>query len=148
MNKLAFLKTPISANIEITDLCNQKCFFCFCKTEKYQQSLSSLSSKEKIDNLIKILEILAMNNVFEIRFLGGEILLLDGWRDVIRRGHELNFFMSFISNGTMFTEEDICFLSNNGIKEGNISIHGFEEVHDDIVGVPGSFKKIIKTFGT
>ncbi|MCK5510828.1 4Fe-4S cluster-binding domain-containing protein [Candidatus Parcubacteria bacterium] len=76
MNKIKNLIAPISVNLEVTDQCNLKCFFCFCGTEAYQDSLSSISNSEKTKNAKRILDILAKNNIFEIRLFGGEFSLL------------------------------------------------------------------------
>lgn len=144
MNTLKKLNAPISVNLEATDRCNLKCFFCFCATEAYQNSLSPLSNSEKTENIRRILEILSENNIFEVRLFGGEFSLLKGWKEIIEYANKLNFFISFVSNGTLFNEEDIEFIANQGIKNCSISIHGLDDLHDQIVGRSESFKKASK----
>ena len=141
MNKIKSLTAPISVNFEVTDQCNLKCFFCFCGTEAYQSSLSSVSNSEKIKNAKRILDILAKNNVFEIRLFGGEFSLLKNWKSIVEYAYDLDFFMSFISNGTLFNEADIEFLIDKKITNCGISVHGLDSLHDQIVGIPGSFKR-------
>ena len=144
MNKIKKLIAPISVNLEVTDQCNLKCFFCFCGTEAYQNSLSSVSDLEKIKNIKRILNILAKNNIFEIRLFGGEFSLLKNWKSIVEYAYNLDFFISLVSNGTLFNQSDIKFLINKKITGCSISLHGLNGLHDQIVGVPGSFKKASK----
>ena len=144
MNKIKSLTAPISVNFELTDRCNLKCFFCFCGTEAYQNSFSPISDSEKIKNAKRILDILAKNNVFEIRLFGGEFSLLKNWKDIVEYAYELDFFISFVSNGTIFNEADIEFLIDKKITNCSISVHGLDDIHDRIVKVPASFKKASK----
>lgn len=141
MNKLKSISAPISVNLEVTDQCNVKCFFCFCGTEAYQNSLSHISTTEKIKNSKKILDILAENNIFEIRLFGGEFSLLKGWKKIVEHAYGLGFFISFVSNGTLFDEKDIEFLVDRGIINCSILVHGLDNLHDQIVGISKSFKK-------
>lgn len=145
MNKLKFFSAPISVNLEITDECNLKCFFCYCGDKSYKQSTPFIQTSEKIKNIFKILDILKENNIFEIRFLGGEFSLLKDWKNIVSYAHKKGFFLSFVSNGTLFTKEDVDFLVSNEISSCTISLHGTENLNDEIVGVRGSYKKAVKS---
>jgi radical SAM protein with 4Fe4S-binding SPASM domain len=144
MNKLKSITAPISVNLEVTDQCNIKCFFCFCGTEAYQNSLSLVSATEKVKNCKKILDILAENKIFEVRLFGGEFSLLRGWKEIMEHACDLGFFISFVSNGILFNERDIDFLIKKGIINCSISVHGLDNLHDQIVGVSESFIKASK----
>ncbi|MCD4706012.1 radical SAM protein [bacterium] len=141
MNKLKSLIAPISVNLEVTDQCNLKCFFCFCGTEAYKNSLSSVSTLEKTKNAKRILDILAKNCIFEVRLFGGEFSLLKNWKNIVEYAFGLDFFISFVSNGTIFNKKDIEFLIDKRIMNCSISMHGLNNLHDQIVGYAGSFKK-------
>jgi len=144
MNVLNSFKAPVSANLEITEICNLQCFFCYCSTDEYKANRGKVSNDIKNHNLLRILDILAQNEILEVRFLGGEFVLFPGWKDLVRRSGELGFFMSFVSNGTAFKESDIHFLAENGIEEGSISIHGLGDLNDEITGLKGGFDKAVK----
>lgn len=141
LNTLKRLSAPISVNLEITEQCNLNCFFCFCDTEEYKQTFSKVSSKEKIENIKRILDVLAENHVFEVRLFGGEFSLLKGWQSIVEYARNKDFFVSFVSNGTIFNLEDVQFLVKNEVKSCSISLHGLNEVHDNIVGLENSFRK-------
>lgn len=133
MNELNALKAPISVNLELTDSCNLACFFCFCATNNYKNALPIASNQEKLKNLHRILDVLAENEIFEIRWFGGEFTLLKGWQELVDHAYQLGFFMSFVSNGTKFSPNDADFLASRAIQTGSISIHGIGLLHDEIV---------------
>lgn len=141
MNELTVLKAPISVNLELTDNCNLACFFCFCATNSYKKDLPVISNQEKVKNLHRILDVLAENEIFEIRWFGGEFTLLKGWKELVDHAYGLGFFMSFVLNGTRFSSDDIAFLASKSIRTGSISIHGIGLLHDEIVQRKGAFNQ-------
>lgn len=52
--------------------------------------------------------------------------------------------MSFVSNGTLMTRESAKTLACYGITGGAMSVHGTQMMHDQIVGIPGAFRKTIE----
>jgi len=133
------LSAPISVNLELTADCNLRCFFCFCPTEPYQKRYVSIPSQKRFDNLIKILHLLKKSGVLEARFFGGEFSLIKEWKEIMSEAKRLGFFISFVSNGTLFSSEDIDFIKSIGMIECGVSLHGLKDVHDKVTGVDGSF---------
>jgi radical SAM protein with 4Fe4S-binding SPASM domain len=145
MNKLTTYRAPVAVNIEVTEHCNLRCFFCFCNTDEYVANLPQIPNSTKLHNLHRILEVLAEHEIFEVRWFGGEFALLPGWRDLVDHAYESNFFMSFVSNGTVLTKQDVSFLKSRGINHGTVSLHGPPEINDHVVQSQNAFKLATQT---
>ncbi|SDP81052.1 radical SAM/SPASM domain-containing protein [Desulforhopalus singaporensis] len=147
LNKLKHLTAPLSINFEITERCNLKCSFCYCSSEEYKQQFSGNDTFDSsyFSRLTDILDILKKSGVFEIRFFGGEFSIYPKWKELMAYAHDLDFFISFVSNGVLFSNEDINFFQDVGITSCAISLHGDESTHDNITGIRGSFKRTINT---
>ena len=138
MNTLVPLKSPISVNFETTQVCNLRCSFCFSTSATY------IHKNPPLDHVKRIIDALAEAEVFEIRWFGGEFTALKGWQDALLYAHSKGFFMGFVSNGTILTQEDAKLMATLGISGGAMSLHGLEDTHDSVVGVKGAFRKTIE----
>lgn len=156
-NSFVRLRAPISVNLEVTERCNLSCSFCFNAAPQYVQLMESgkqrFAEESKIaeknqarkERLMQIIDKLVEAQVFEVRFFGGEFTVFKHWREVMEYAYSRGLFISFVSNGYLFTEKDIEFLFNCGVRECNISVHGSEELHDRITNKPGSFKRAMES---
>jgi len=106
-------------------------------------SRSCNSLDPSLDNLRKIIDELSKAEVFEVKLFGGEFMVYPYWRDVVEYLVNRGFFVTFVSNGTLFSEESVSFLRKRGILGGGISIHGTPEIHDRITQIPGSCRMAI-----
>lgn len=138
MNTLTSLKAPISVNFETTQVCNLRCSFCFSNSATYHHKNPSL------ERVKRVIDVLAEAEVFEIRWFGGEFTTLNGWEEAVAYAFAKGFFMAFVSNGTRMTHESAKCLAHYGITGGAMSVHGPEAIHDQVVGVPGAFRKTIE----
>jgi radical SAM protein with 4Fe4S-binding SPASM domain len=143
MNILATYRAPVSVNIEITEKCNVGCFFCFNAEKDYINAMPDTPTASRFDSLTAILQTLAEHEIFEVRWFGGEFMMMTRWRELMKLAKELGFFQSFVSNGTIMKPEDIEVMSEIGITNGTISMHGPEEINDKIMQRPGSYKRAI-----
>jgi len=100
MNELVSLKSPISVNFEVTPVCDLACEFCF-NAEMECRKLSHSPLKR----VMSILDKLAEAEVFEVRLFGGEFFVYPYWRETLEYADGLNFFLSFVSNGTQVNEK-------------------------------------------
>lgn len=154
VNQLTHLTAPVAVNLEITDKCNLSCTFCFNASPSYEammqeQEVQDKASKEmgqllmnvRKKRILQTLDRLYDAGVFEIRLFGGEFTVFKPWREVLRYAHEKGFFISFVSNGYLIDEDDAVLLSECGVRNCTISVHGLEDVHDSVVQWPGSFIK-------
>lgn len=154
-NELVKLRAPLSVNLEVTEKCNLSCGFCFNAAPKYTQLMKegeaihpppAYADKQagRRDRLYRILDRLAEAEVLEVRFFGGEFTVFKYWRDVLRYARSKDFFISFVSNAYLITEADAQLLSECGVRECTVSIHGSEDIHDEVVGKRGSFTRAMK----
>jgi len=136
-NELISLKSPISVNLELTPVCNLSCVMCFTS------SCSNLKHPS-LDQLKAIVDELHRAEVFEIRLFGGEFLTYPYWREILAYIKARDFFISFVSNGTLITTETAKELYQNGISGGAISLHGPKRIHESITRSKNSFERVIK----
>lgn len=139
MNELACLKSPISVNYEVSPVCDLGCEFCF-NAEMECKKLEHPSLK----TVMSILDELARAEVFEVRQFGGEFFVYPHWREVLEYADHLDFFLSFVSNGTHIDKNVVRVLSQHRITGGAISLHGKKDMHDRITRTAGSFAAAIR----
>jgi radical SAM protein with 4Fe4S-binding SPASM domain len=139
VNKLRTLKSPLSVNYEVSPVCDLSCEFCFNADPSCKKNNHSPFPKVK-----SILDALHEAEVFEVRFFGGEFFIYPYWEDCLVYANQLDFFLSFVSNGTHIDNRVVKILKNNKICGGAISLHGLPDIHDKITGQKGSFEL---TFG-
>ncbi len=93
------------------------------------------------ERIFQILDVLSTAGVFEIRLFGGEFTVFKPWREVLQYAFEKGFFISFVSNGYLLDADDVDLLVRCGVRECTISIHGPEDVHDQVTRKQGSFQR-------
>ncbi|MDO8266064.1 MAG: radical SAM protein [Candidatus Saccharibacteria bacterium] len=125
MNQLRDLRSPLSVNYAVTDVCNLFCEFCLA-------SACPLLNHPPLKKVFRILDELSRAEVFEIRLFGGEFFSYPYWEEVIRYAYEKGFFLSFVSNGTLIDDYKVKVMKECGVKGGAISIHGPKAIHDKI----------------
>jgi radical SAM protein with 4Fe4S-binding SPASM domain len=138
-NKLVSLKSPISVNYEVSPVCDLGCVFCFNSEAECRQL-----DHPTLPKVMTILDELAKAEVFEVRMFGGEYFVYPYWREVLDYADQLDFFVSFVSNGTHITSGDVEFLINHRVIGGAISLHGTKDLHEEVTTVRGSFDNAIK----
>jgi len=92
---------------------------------------------------MSILDRLAEAEVFEVRLFGGEFFVYPYWREVLEYANKLDFFLSFVSNGTHINAGIAQELLAHRIIGGAISLHGTKEIHEGITKVAGSFNTAV-----
>jgi radical SAM protein with 4Fe4S-binding SPASM domain len=137
VNTLTSLKSPISVNLETTQVCNLRCGFCFSNSATYHHK------NPPLERVKRVIDALAEAEVLEIRWFGGEFTALRGWEEAVAYASARDFFMAFVSNGTLMTRKSVKTLVRNGVTGGAMSVHGPETMHDQVVGVPGAFRRTI-----
>jgi len=134
MNELVSLKSPISVNFEVSPVCDLACEFCF-NAEMECKKLSH----PPLNQATSILDKLAEAEVFEVRLFGGEFFVYPHWQEVLEYADKLDFFLSFVSNGTHINTEVAKELLAHRVIGGAISLHGTKEIHESITKIAGSF---------
>ncbi len=142
MSKYWNISGPITAHVEITNACNEKCRHCynFSRTEKMAtQTISQCNLENTIAELIE-------NKVMHVIVTGGEPLLaLDKVVFLIEKSLDAGMSVSLNSNMKAGTPANLRILHDAGIDHILTTLHSHKkEVHDYITCVPGSFENTVE----
>jgi len=142
MSKYWNLSAPLTAHVEITNACNERCRHCynFSRAEKIPtQTITQQNLENTITELIK-------NKVMHIIVTGGEpMLALDKAVYLIEKSLDAGMSISVNSNMLIGTSANLKVLHNAGVDHILTTIHSHKkEVHDYITCTPGSFEKTVE----
>lgn len=121
-----------------TKLCNLRCKHCYesASPKAMKDELTTEEAKRVIDEFEDA-------GVVAIAFSGGEPLMRKDIFEVAGHAKEKGFFTSVATNGTMITRE-VARKMKDVFDYAEISLDGFEEVHDKFRGVPGAWRSTCK----
>lgn len=122
------LYSPVRVYFEATKMCNLRCPICFNSSGK--RDPNEMSTKE----IFWTLEGLRRDNIFDVRFTGGEFTLLPDGIDILRHAKELGFAVSLNTNGVCKDKTIIDNLAELDLSQITVSIDGIRENHDLIRG--------------
>ncbi|MDD5639376.1 MAG: radical SAM protein [Candidatus Pacebacteria bacterium] len=130
-------RTPISVRWDITYQCNFQCRHCY----------SSCSSKGinilKTEDAKKMFDIFEDAKVHFVQILGGEPLIRKDIYELVEYALTKKYIFSLNSNGYLLDEDAAKKFSSLGLKNMQISLHGFEDNHNMLTGVNDSFNRAI-----
>jgi radical SAM protein with 4Fe4S-binding SPASM domain len=128
-------RSPVFVNLDITSSCNQHCIFCAVSPNRNY----AFKKKEEICGLI---DKLYDAGVFEITLFGGEPLLHPEIEEIAKYTNDNGFEINLVTNGTFPNKikRIAKYLTN-----ASVSIHGFNETHEKITQLQGSYKLAIKS---
>ncbi|TKJ29874.1 hypothetical protein CEE39_08735 [bacterium (candidate division B38) B3_B38] len=141
---------PLRVAFILTHRCNLKCRFCMVWSSYQKERKKGIKRQElSLEEVKGLIDQLPGYSV--ITFTGGEPFLRKDLMTMLRfatKRHRCHI----VTNGTLCREEEIeeivarCVSSiwGKGVLSVGISIEAVGEVHDKIVGVPGSFDKTLK----
>lgn len=128
-----------SLSINVTQLCNLQCVYCAAGGDgTYGNPQKKISVENTIPQIELLMNRLREGESFHITFLGGEPLLYAQGMKLIAeyaktKAQEKNLQLQFntITNGTLFTEENIALLK--GFKSNiTLSLDGPPEINDQV----------------
>src|SRR3989344_1606434 len=128
---------PDTVFLEVTRTCNLMCKHCF------NQSGKALPGELAQGQFEAIVDDLAESCVQEIRFTGGEPMMLPGIVSLIRRTSSLGLRCSMGTNAMLINDRRADELKAAGLHAGIVSLDGLEEKHDLIRG-HSSFRLTLK----
>ena len=132
MHILQALDKPFHVSFEITNQCNLRCDFCSARlTECHRKDLST-------NEILKIISILASEEIFSIFLTGGEPFLRKDLPIIVKNCSDRGINVTLSTNGTTVTKEVAETISRSGLDEIQVSIHADNKVHDKMVGIDGS----------
>lgn len=127
---------PDTVFFEVTRACNLHCIHCF------NNSGIKTRNELTLNQCILVIEDLAKTGVQEIRFTGGEPMILDGIEELLSHANSLNLRISIGTNAVLATNEKVRDLARF-LHLVVVSIDGTEERHDAIRG-KGTFRKTME----
>lgn len=137
-------KVPLKVDIELTNMCNLKCKYCYVDFNKPIE-IKNIDYKKTIELLDELRE---MGTLF-ITITGGEPTLHPQFKDILNHALKNKFYVRVLTNGSALSKDDIKGLneiSKNGLLSIDISMHSLKEnVFDDFTQKQGTFKKVMKT---
>lgn len=145
MKKLVYreLKTPLTAQLEITNRCNHACIYCY----NYFTSSKKRKGRElDCSQLEKVIKELGDANIFEVVFTGGEPLIRKNIiYDLAKLANKYNIDVRLNTNGSLIEEDDVHAIKESGIKNVLVSFPSCNrETFKKITNVD-SFGKVVKS---
>ena len=139
------LKSPLSVHVEITDNCNEACSHCYRSCQIIDKRNVSVLAEMDAE---RIVERLSDADVFLITITGGEPLLYP--KSVLacaRAAMRLGIQVQLNSNLQALSDEMLSFIAGNGINVLTSIAAETAECHDKIVGLAGSYKRLVRNIG-
>jgi radical SAM protein with 4Fe4S-binding SPASM domain len=135
--KALALDVPISAHLDITYRCNERCEHCYLEhDDKGEMTTAEIAG---------VLGQLADAGVFFLTISGGEPLLRRDFFQILERARALLFNVKLKTNAVMIREAEARRIRELGVEQVQISVYSHrDEVHDGITKLPGSLKKTLR----
>jgi len=138
MNQKALqLGIPISAHLDITYRCNERCVHCYLDHDDRGEMTTA--------EILSLVAQLADTGVFFLTLSGGEVLMRRDFFAIVQEARRLLFNVKVKTNGVMIREFEARQLRALGVEQVQISVYSHRaEVHDGITKLPGSLKRTIE----
>lgn len=126
----------LNCDIELTRKCNLKCMFC------YSASGTGLCNELTLSQILQIIDEANNLGVKTITLTGGEPTIHPHFLEIVEYIRSRNIIVQIFTNGTMITNELATKFMENHIFPC-VSIESIRpEIHDELVGVSGTYKKM------
>ena len=134
--KAAAHGVPISAHLDVTWRCNERCVHCYLDHD----GTGELSTSEIKDVIRQLSEV----GTFFLTISGGEPFLRRDCFEILEYARSLLFQVKIKTNAVMIGPEEAVRLKKLGIEKVQISLYShIPEVHDAITKLPGSLKRTL-----
>jgi AdoMet-dependent heme synthase len=135
MNEKATARgVPLSAHIDITWRCNERCVHCYLDHD--------IKGEMSTDEIKDVVRQLAEAGTFFLSISGGEPLLRRDCFEILEYARSLRFNVKLKTNAVMIRAMEAARLRKMGIEQVQISVYSHRaEVHDAITKLPGSLKR-------
>jgi radical SAM protein with 4Fe4S-binding SPASM domain len=134
--KASALGIPLSAHLDITWRCNERCVHCYL-----DHDVKGEMSTEEIKGVIRQL---AEAGTFFLSISGGEPLLRQDCFEILEYARSLRFNVKLKTNAVMIGQKEAERLQQLGIEQIQISVYSHRpEIHDAITKLPGSLRRTL-----
>jgi len=125
---------PIYAVWEITLQCDLACRHCGSRAGRARPD--ELSTEEALN----LVDQMADLGTLEVTIIGGEAYLREDWVQIAHRIRERGMQCTMTTGGRGLTPERARQAKDAGIQSISVSVDGFEQTHDALRGVRGSYQ--------
>jgi len=133
-DKALRLGVPLSAHLDVTYRCNERCEHCYLDHDDHGEMTTA--------EIKDLLHQLADAGVFFLTLSGGEVLMRRDAFEIIEYARSLLFNVKLKTNAVMIREKEAHRLRALGVEQVQISVYSHRpEVHDGITKLPGSLKR-------
>ena len=127
------------AHIELTDVCNLNCEWCYVGED---HSNRTYMSRETIEKTIMIL---ANSGVKQVTYAGGEPLMYPYIKEAVELAYKNGMIVHINSNGYFLTGDLARELKKRGLSQIQMNISSLDaQQHDRIHGKAGAFFNVMK----
>jgi radical SAM protein with 4Fe4S-binding SPASM domain len=132
---------PLTALVELTASCNLRCVHCYGTRQG-----AALEQELPTDRFVALMAELAAEGCLSVALTGGEIGTRPDWADVAWAAKRARMTVSLMTNGTLFTADDVEAIRRLHVRRVCVSLYGASaEVHDFVTRVEGSFQRTLAT---
>jgi len=136
--KINRFKAPLYVQFELTERCNNKCYFCYNPLGRI--SGNELNTQEVFNILTQLHDV----GVFRINFNGGEPLMRSDFLEITEYAHSLGFELHMNTNSTLVTA-DLAKKVALYMKSVCTSVLSSDEtLHDKMTGREGAYKDVFR----
>ncbi len=137
------LAFPQSISFTITNTCNLRCQMCGqWSQEGYIRAQAGRRPPEmQLDDWKRVVDELAQHGIGSLLIRGGEPFLYPHIAELLEYIHAKGMFISIDTNGTQLSRY-AALITQLGKIHLTISVDGPEEIHDQVRGVPGTFRRL------
>lgn len=122
----------LSLQIELTNLCNERCIHCYIPHKYKTKKMSMLH----YDNILKQASQLG---ILTFVINGGEPMCHPNFLTMLKKATEYDLNIKILSNLTLLTDEILECIKNSHVSDIQTSIYSLDPIiHDGITGVNGS----------
>jgi len=138
--KATQLGVPLSAHLDITWRCNERCVHCYLDHDG-KDEMTTAEIKDAIRQLSEC-------GTFFLSISGGEPLLRRDCFEILEYARALRMNVKLKTNAVMIGAREAARIKQLGIEQVQISLYSHRaETHDAITKLPGSWRRTIDAIG-
>lgn len=125
--------------------CNLRCYFCYFlnRIDDASHPEHPFMTLEKAKELCHTLRYYYGDTAIDIQ--GGEPTIYSDIHELIRYCNEIGLYPTLITNGLALAKiEKLQEFKDSGVRDFLVSLHGIDDVHDEVVCRKGAYTKIIQ----
>ena len=122
----------------LTNRCNMRCPHC------YMNAGEAIGTELSTEEVFAILNAYRQNDGVDVKLTGGEIALRPDLFKTVKYGADIGLHMELLTNGTLWTKEDVARISPY-VTVVQISVDGYNEEENAKVRGKGNFTKALST---